>query len=279
MCQHPAHRAPGSPTPLARRRVIGGLAGLAGSGLLAGCIGAAGGGGVDIGEAAAPVLVPPAMANDLGRQAWADLVARTPASRDGAKTRRVRTVADRLLRTIGQNPAAWDVRVFQGREANAFALPGGYIGFYDGMLDVTANDAQVATVMGHEIGHNLENHAAERVATQQLAGLAIDLTGSALGGRDPATRQMVYGALGMGAQFGVFLPYSRNQELEADRLGLTIMADGGYDPRESLAFWRRMQAADGPAVPEFASTHPAAGNRLAQLEGLMPAALARYRAG
>ena len=277
MCNSLHRPTPGGSGRLGRRRLIGGLAGLGASGLLGGCLTGGSGSIGDVGEAAAPVLVPPAMAAEMGRQAWADLLAREPQSRNGAKTRRVRTVGNRLIRAIGDNPAAWDIRVFQGGEANAFALPGGYIGFYEGMLDVAANDAQIATVMGHEIGHNLENHAAERVVTQQLAGIAIDLTGTALGG-DPRTRQLVNGVLGMGAQLGVFLPYSRSQELEADRLGLTIMARGGYDPRESLAFWQRMQRAGGPSGPEFASTHPAAASRLAQLEGLMPGALAVYRA-
>ena len=168
--------------------------------------------------------------------------------------------------------------VFAGEEANAFALPGNHIGCYEGIFDYAPDDEHLATVVGHEVAHNLENHPAERVATAQATEMGIEMIGRVMSGGDPQNAQQIAAVLGLGAQYGLLLPYSRDQELEADQSGLMLMARAGYDPRASLSFWERMGQAGGPRPPEFASTHPAPGNRIAWLEQLMPRALATYGA-
>ncbi len=257
-----------------RRHVVAGLGASIG---LAGC--AKGGGGFgSFGEAAAPLLVPPDTAAEMGQQLWAELLRTEPASRDGRKQATLERVGSRLVRASGGNPSQWQMLVFAGDEANAFALPGNHIGCYEGIFDYAPDDAHLATVVGHEVAHNLENHPAERVATAQATNMGISAIGRAMSGGDPEAAQQIAAILGLGAQFGVLLPYSREQELEADEGGLLLMARAGYDPRASLGFWSQMEQGGGPRPPEFASTHPAPGNRIAQLEQLMPRALQAYGA-
>jgi predicted Zn-dependent protease len=189
------------------------------------------------------------------------------------------TVGSRVLAGAGQDPRRWEFVVFQGEEANAFALPGGKVGFYEGIFQYMGNDAHIATVVGHEIGHNQERHAAERLSTMQATSLGLQAINIALAQGNIAYANQISAILGAGAQYGVILPYSRQQELEADRLGLINMARGGYDPRESVVFWNAMQAGAGRRTPGFLSTHPAPGDRIAQLQAFMPQAMAAWRRG
>jgi len=144
------------------------------------------------------------------------------------------------------------------------------------MMKLVAGEAELAAVMGHEIGHVDENHAAERVNSQAATELGVNLAGIALGSASGTDPQAVASLLGMGAQVGLLLPYSRNQELEADRLGLTSMAKAGYDPRAAVALWQKMQA-QGDRPPTFLSTHPGPEQRIERLQRLMPQALETYR--
>jgi predicted Zn-dependent protease len=145
------------------------------------------------------------------------------------------------------------------------------------MLQATQNDAQLAAVVGHEIGHLQADHPQERISSEVATQGAVQLVSAALQVGNVGYANAIAGALGAGAQYGVLLPYSRNQELEADRVGLELMAQAGYDPREALAFWQGMQQQGGGEPPAFLSTHPAAGDRIEQLQELMPAALETYQ--
>lgn len=224
-------------------------------------------------------LVPDQQVQEMALETWKDLRAKTPVSADRADQRRARTVADRVLQAAGEQPAQWEVVVFQGGQANAFALPGGKIGVYDGMLRLASSDEELAAVIGHEIAHNEARHAAQRVNSQTATKVGIDIASAALGAANVGPPDTIAGLLGVGAQYGVLLPYSRNQELEADRLGLTYMAKAGYDPHGAVALWRKMQQQGGSRQPTFLSTHPAPGDRIAQLESLLPEAMTHYHKG
>lgn len=214
----------------------------------------------------------------MGLDAWQTIRSETPVTNDSQMQARAERVSQRLLSAAGRNPAEWDVVVFQGEDVNAFALPGRKIGVYEGMMRLADTDAQLAAVIGHEIAHVEADHSAERVNSHMATQAGADLIGAALGGAGIGNPDMLAAILGAGAQFGVLLPYSRNQELEADRQGLLTMAEAGYDPRAAVEFWTRMREAGGPSGPAFLSTHPAPDRRIEQIQAMLPEALARYQA-
>lgn len=171
----------------------------------------------------------------------------------------------------------WAVSVLQSPEVNAFCPPGGKMAVYTGLIPVAQNADALAVVMGHEISHALLRHGAERMAQQHLAqGLTV-ATGMAAGKMDPQQQRMVMGALGVGTQFGVLLPFSRKDESEADEIGLMLAAAACYDPQAAIPLWQRMeQQGGGQRAPEFMSTHPNPGNRIERLHQLMPQATAMH---
>lgn len=223
-------------------------------------------------------LVPEEQVESMGLDAWQQITAETPRSNNAQYQRIADRVAAQVLNAAGKNPQEWEVVVFEGGEANAFALPGKKIGVFEGMMRTTQNDAQLAAVIAHEIAHVEQDHSQERLNSQAATDLGVNLAGAALGAAGIGNPQAIAGLLGAGAQYGLLLPYSRNQELEADRLGLEYMARAGYDPRAALAFWEQMQAQDGERPPAFLSTHPAPEQRIEQLEAMLPGALEAYRA-
>ena len=179
------------------------------------------------------------------------------------------------------NQFEWEVTVIKDdRTMNAFALPGGKIAVYTGIFPVAKTEAGLAAVMGHEVVHALARHGAERMSQNQLANAGLQVAGAALGasGASPLLTQGAMAALGVGAQVGVLLPFSRAHESEADYIGVLLAADAGYDPRESIALWQRMaQASEGKSPSEFMSTHPSHGTRIKQLEEWMVEAIPIYQ--
>jgi predicted Zn-dependent protease len=160
----------------------------------------------------------------------------------------------------------WQFRVVRSNQVNAFCLPGGKIVVYTGILPVAENEAGLATVIGHEIGHALAHHSAERMAQTQLVRVLQAGVAGSLGDMDPAQRQQVLAAMGVGSNLGL-LKFSRNHESEADHIGLLLMAAAGYDPREAARFWQRMEKAGGSSRAEFLSTHPSHEHRAQDLSG------------
>jgi predicted Zn-dependent protease len=168
----------------------------------------------------------------------------------------------------------WEVQVFADDDANAFALPGGKIGVYTGLLKVARTQDQLAAVIGHEVAHVLSRHANERVSTAYTAEAALTAVGTS-----GIVSPQLMGLMGLGAQVGVLLPFSRTQESEADILGLDLMARAGFDPRQSIALWQNMNASrKGGAPPEFMSTHPSDATRMSKLNARMPHAMSLYQA-
>ena len=224
-------------------------------------------------------LVSSAQVDRLALKSWQQIRDKETRLDDPAKQRAARQVAMRLLRADGHDPAKWNVVVFKGDQANAFALPGGKIGIYDGMMKlVDGNDAELAAVLGHEVSHNDAGHVAERINSQMVAELGVNLAAVLVDATERADSKSVAMLLGVGTQFGILLPFSRNQELEADRRGLFLMARAGYDPRAAVDLWTKMSEKGGSEPPVFLSTHPGHGQRIDQFKALMPQALAIYHA-
>ena len=170
----------------------------------------------------------------------------------------------------------WEVVVFEDDSANAFALPGGKIGVHTGLLKVAETPSQLATVLGHEVAHVLWRHGNQRISMQMLtqAGLQVADVVSQQSVEGSTGRQMLMTGLGLGAQVGVALPFSRDHEKEADRHGLYFMAAAGFDPRQSVTLWQNMERASaGQRPPEFLSTHPEPENRIEKLNKFMGKAL------
>jgi len=201
----------------------------------------------------------------LAASAWTDLKKQEKITNDPQYVERMSRVAPRIIQAAGHNPAAWEVVVFESEQLNAFALPGGRIGFYTGILDIMENDAQIATVAGHEVAHVNFNHSGERYSQSTLA--AAGLTVAQVVAADSRYQNEIVGVLGMGATLGVILPFSRKHELEADRFGVRYMHRAGYDANESVRFWETMAAKkSGQSPPEILSTHPSDSTRIAQLK-------------
>jgi len=215
------------------------------------------------------VLMPDSQMDQMGLQAFTTIKGDTPASKDRKANQFVQCVATAITREVGGN---WEIVVFEDDSANAFALPGGKIGVNTGLLKVAANQHQLATVIGHEIAHVQARHSNERVSQKFAVEQGIGLI-NAVANPTSGTGQTLMGLLGVGAQFGVLLPYSRLQESEADMLGLDLMAKAGFDPRESTQLWLNMSRANKGQPPEFLSTHPSHSTRISDLTRRIPAAL------
>jgi predicted Zn-dependent protease len=224
------------------------------------------------------MLVGDAEMDKMGVEAFEQIKKQTPVSGDSSVTGYVTCVASAITSAIDSrefpNAAGpWEVRVFQDDSANAFALPGRKIGVHTGLLKVAKNQDQLATVIGHEVGHVIAKHGAERVSDQMAAELAASGVGAVLGAvGDPASPShgLAMAAIGVGAQ-GVVLKFSRTQESEADVYGLKLMATAGFDPEESVPLWQNMDAASqGGRPPELLSTHPSPATRIKELQVRIP---------
>lgn len=223
------------------------------------------------------MLVSDSQAQQLGVAAFDQMKQELPTSEDTSLNRYVACVTDAVLVALPPEQAQdWEVRVFQDESANAFALPGRKVGVHSGLLQVAVNDAQLAAVIGHEIGHVLSQHSAERMSLQFAAQSSGALLGVLLGEANQE-KQMLLAALGLGAQYGVLLPYSRVQESEADTVGLELMARAGFDPGEAIALWRNMSLQkEGEDPPEILSTHPSHSSRIQNLERLQAQTMPLY---
>lgn len=220
------------------------------------------------------MLFPEAEMATMGAAAFDKMKSEMKVSSNGTLEKRARCVVDQLAPQVGGAYATmkWEVTVFDEDSPNAFALPGGKIGVHSGLFQVAKNQHQLAAVMGHEIAHVLEGHSNERVSTQFATQSGIGLVGVISGGSSPVQQELL-SLLGAGA---IVLPFSRAQESEADQVGLMLMARAGFDPAESIPLWQNMSAAGGGAPPEFLSTHPSHGTRIANLQAWQAEA-SRYR--
>ena len=213
-------------------------------------------------------------------------VVATSNNRDAEMVRRVgqriTNAVDAYYRQQGMSDKLagfkWEYNLVDDKAVNAWCMPGGKIVVYTGLLPITQNEAALAAVMGHEVSHALLQHGNQRMSqglAQQLGGVALSV---ALANKPAQTQNLFMSAYGVGSQVGVLLPFSRKHELEADDWGLKFAAMAGYNPQEAINLWKRMEAASGGSKPpEFLSTHPTEGKRIAQLEKLMPEAMKYYK--
>jgi predicted Zn-dependent protease len=201
----------------------------------------------------------------MGAQSFEQLKNKGKLSNNSSYNRLVKCLSYDLLVAAGQDPNSWEVQVFEDNSPNAFALPGNKIGVHTGMIKTAQNPHQLAAVIGHEIGHVLAEHGNERVSQNMVAQGGL-MAASIMLGEPSNKNRLLIGALGLGAQFGVLMPFSRKHETEADRLGVQYMAKAGYNPSEAAQLWVIMGQGGG-SVPEFLSTHPSPSSRVKDLEG------------
>ncbi len=235
-------------------------------------------------------LVPDSQLISLSFSEYKKVLAKSKLSTDRAKTEMVRRVGQRVaraseafMRENGMGAKIKDYRwefnlIDDDKTINAWAMPGGKIAVYTGLLPITGDETGLAVVMGHEVSHAIANHGNERMSQgllTQLGGMALSV---ALANKPAATQQLFMTVFGVGAQVGFMLPYARTHEYEADKIGLILAARAGYDPRAAIPLWQRMDKAgqDG-RPPEFLSTHPHPQNRIKELQAMMPEALRYYR--
>jgi metalloendopeptidase OMA1, mitochondrial len=214
----------------------------------------------------------------MGLDSYKEILAKAKVSTDPKVNEQVTRVGRRIAAATERN-YEWEFKVIEDSKVNAFCLPGGKVAVYTGMLPVTRDDAGLAAVLGHEVAHAVARHGGERMS-QQLAvqGLTVAGTQALMAGRDPATIQLVGAALGVGATYGLLMPWGRSQESEADHLGLIYMAKAGYHPQAARDLWVRMgEASKGREQFEFLSTHPLPATRVAQIEEWIPEAMKYYK--
>jgi len=217
-------------------------------------------------------LLPDEQVNAMGVQSFEQIKQETPITENKNVENYVRCIANRIIPHVAENPnpAGWEVQVFESDQANAFALPGYKIGVYTGLLEYARNQDQLAAVMGHEVAHVIARHGNERVSQQLATEAGLSVASAMLGGdQSSGTNQLILAGLGLGAQYGVILPFSRSHESEADLIGLELMAKAGFDPGQSVQLWKNMATA-GAAPPEFMSTHPSSETRIKQLQERIP---------
>ncbi|KAI9223503.1 peptidase family M48-domain-containing protein [Blastocladiella britannica] len=179
----------------------------------------------------------------------------------------VKKVAQRIVQAAGMEDVGWEFHVIDSKELNAFVLPGGKVFVFTGILPVCGNESGLAAVLGHEIAHQLARHSAEKMSFTKILMLGQIMISVVFDASMSLSRMIT--------QLGVLLPFSRKMENEADQIGLLLMAQACYDPREAVGFWRRMAEASKGGPPEFLSTHPASGSRIERIEKQLPAAMDR----
>jgi predicted Zn-dependent protease len=204
--------------------------------------------------------------------AYDDMRANTMVSTDFRTINYVVCVSEAIIDVIDEPYSSmdWDITVFDDEQVNAFAMAGGKIGIYTGLLKVTKNQDQLAAVIGHEVAHVTQRHTYERVNRNATTQIGAAAAGAALGGGYAGD------AVQWGAQLGITLPFSRGEESEADTVGLLYMASAGFDPRQSISLWKEMDKASTSNPPELFSSHPSHDSRIDDLIGQLPAALGKY---
>lgn len=218
------------------------------------------------------IAMPDAQINQMGLQAFSALKNQKPISRNPQFNRLTHCIANAITQQTGGN---WEVVVFQDKTFNAFALPGNKIGVHSGLIQLLGGNAdQLAAVIGHEVGHVLAKHSNERASQQMVVQQGMGIIQQTALGQNPTT----LGLLGLGAQYGVLMPFSRTQESEADIIGQDLMSKAGFDPRQSITLWQKMESASqGQQSVEFMSTHPAHATRIQELQQHMPQAMALFQ--
>jgi predicted Zn-dependent protease len=201
-----------------------------------------------------------------GIQAYQQMLDQMPLTENQTQVGYVRCVTNYIVSALNENQRGdyiWEVSAFENEQANAFALPGGKMGVYTGLLNVAVNQHQLAAVMAHEVGHVLARHSNERASQSALRSIGLAVV-EAVGASDGDLE-----AIDLATQYGLFLPFNRTQESEADQIGISLMARAGFDPQESINLWQNMAQQGGDRPPELLSTHPSPASRISELNRLL----------
>ena len=217
----------------------------------------------------------------LGVDAYDDILKKTPLSKNQQYQAQLKRVGQRISVAAAKPDFEWAFNVLQGKEINAFCLPGGKVAFWEGIMPVAGDDNGIAVVMGHEVAHALARHGAERMSQSMGAQIIGEVLNVGVGMVSPGMSEAFSQAYGLGVNTLVSLPWGRSQESEADHIGLILMAKAGYDPNAAVGFWQRMSkaaaASGGGKPPEFLSTHPSDDTRIAQIKEWLPEAMKYYK--
>ncbi|MCC5807953.1 MAG: M48 family metallopeptidase [Opitutales bacterium] len=228
------------------------------------------------GCATGPQLLPESFLENMAVSQFAQMKQEMPVSQNPVHVEQVERIGARLAAAVAEEmpDMEWEFVVFDDPSINAFAMPGGKVGVFSGLIELSESDDELAVVIGHEIAHVQQRHANQRLSAELIRmGLGVAVAYGATR-QDQVDPNLVMAAYGLGTQVGVMLPFGRHHEYEADYKGLLIMARAGYDPYAAVTFWEKMEAAsDRGSVPEYLSTHPAPGNRIARLKAAIPEAL------
>lgn len=205
--------------------------------------------------------------NKMGAQSFEQMKQQQTISTDKKVNEFVQCVANAITPNVDSkvHKGSWEVVVFDSEQINAFALPGGKIGVYTGILNVTENADQLAAIIGHEVGHVIAQHSNERLTSTQLSQVGLVVAGVAMAAKDVDNKVLILAGLGVGVQYGVLMPYGRAHETEADIIGQDLMAISGFEPRASIKLWQNMAKLSKDAPPEFFSTHPSNQTRINNL--------------
>ena len=213
----------------------------------------------------------------LGKQAYKQILKKEKDSDDKKTTALVKQIGLRIAKVSAMPNLDWEFHLIKSEQQNAFALPGGKVAVYTGLLPVAMNEAGLATVMSHEIAHVIARHGAQRMTRQLI--LTAGLMATSISLNNSKQKKMIMAALGVGIVYGLTLPFSRTNEAEADQIGLRYMARAGYNPNEAIRFWKRFaNVKGGQKVPEFLSTHPADKTRIALINRYLTRAKIDYNA-
>lgn len=217
------------------------------------------------------LMVDDASIAPMAAKSFSEMKEKQKVSQNDAVNRYAQCVVQPLIMEAqiryGLSSSSWEVVVFDSDMVNAFAMPGGKVGLYTGLMDLAETPDQLAAVMGHELAHVIAKHSAERYSTAQLTALGITAAGIALS--DNENQRAIMAAIGIGAQVGIQLPFSRVHESEADQMGQELMASAGFDPAQAIRLWELMNKKGGARPPELLSTHPDPDNRAMRLQQLL----------
>lgn len=221
--------------------------------------------------------------DQMGAASFDEMKKTTAISTDKATNEFVQCVSSAITKNVAKSvhKGSWEVVVFDSAQVNAFALPGGKIGVYTGILNVTENQDQLGAIIGHEVGHVIEHHSNERMSASKLQNMGMAAATTAVGFSELEDKDLWMAGLGIGLQYGVIMPYGRSHESEADIVGQDLMARSGFDPKASIKLWQNMaalSAKSGQSAPaEFMSTHPSNETRIKQLDKHLVTSMKYYK--
>jgi predicted Zn-dependent protease len=223
------------------------------------------------------LLTSPETENQQGDEAYKEILSKEKVITDTKESKMVETIGKRIAAVANEPTFKWEFKTIQSDTPNAFCLPGGKVAVYTGIFKYAKNEAGLATVMGHEIGHAIARHGGQRMTEAMATNVALaGIAAIGLSNMEPGKKDLVMAALGVGATIGIVLPFSRANETEADEIGLILMSRAGYDPKEAISFWDRFSNIGGKSPPAFLSTHPPSAERRDNLQRLLPKGQIEY---